>query len=56
MAAAAARIALIVWDNDRNADIAIRNAEIMVAEWRSGWAIFRKRHFTLLMEVEIEHI
>lgn len=31
-AAAAAGVTLVVWDNDRNADAAIRNAELMVAE------------------------
>jgi ribose transport system substrate-binding protein len=31
-AATAAGVALVVWDNDRNADTAIRNAEMMVAE------------------------
>jgi ribose transport system substrate-binding protein len=31
-AATAAGVSLVVWDNDRNADAAIRNAELMVAE------------------------
>lgn len=31
-AATAAGVTLVVWDNDRNADAAIRNAEMMVAE------------------------
>ena len=31
-AAAAAGVTLVVWDNDRNADTAVRNAELMAAE------------------------